>query len=139
MAEAQNGYISRGNMTIILSSAGLIMIAFGAFVTQQNNAIDRQITRIDATLDHTLRKDEHEEFKLRIDKDITRMQALIVPRPENETKWNANEKDIKVLQERINDLRNITAGTYTVRDEMQRLQQELTDMRKLLADRKTSP
>lgn len=138
-----NGYISRGNMTIILSSAGLVMLAFGAFITQQNNASDKQIARIDAALDHTLRKEEHEEFKLRIDKDITRLtnriQAngmAVVPRTEHEARWASTSKDLALLSERLNELRTATSSTYTIRDEVHRMQTEVSDLRRLLNDKK---
>lgn len=130
-------------MTIILSSAGLVMLAFGAFITQQNNATDKQITRIDATLDRTLRKDEHEEFKLRIDKDITRLAARIesdrsavVPRTEHEARWISTAKDLALLSERLNELRNSTSSTYTIRDEVHRMQTEVSEMRRLLNEKR---
>lgn len=142
MAAETNGYISRGNMTIILSSAGLVMLAFGAFITQQNNANDKQIARIDASLDRTLRKEEHEEFKLRIDKDITRLDnrlavgsLAIVPRTEHEARWAASDRNIALLSERLNELRNATSSTYTIRDEVHRLQTELAEMRRVMAER----
>lgn len=144
MAETANGYISRGNMTIILSSAGLIMIAFGAFVTQQNNSVDRQITRLEQALDKTLRKDEHEEFKRGVDHNITlireeqqRRSGSIVPRTEHEARWASTSKDLALLSERLNELRNATSSTYTIRDEVHRMQTEVSEMRRLLNDRKT--
>lgn len=143
MVADTNGTISRGNMTIILSSAGLVMLAFGAFITQQNNATDKQISRIDAALDRTLRKDEHEEFKLRIDKDITRIGARIemlnaktVPRQEVDARAATVDGTLKLLSERLNELRTTTSSTYTIRDEVHRMQTEVSDLRKLLADRK---
>lgn len=141
-----NGSISRGNMTIILSSAGLVMLAFGAFITQQNSAVDRQIADVKTTLDKTLRKDEHEEFKLRLDRDIglireeqQRRSGSIVPRTEHEARWASTDKDLRLLAERLNELRTATSSTYTIRDEVHRMQTEVSEMRRLLNDRKTSP
>lgn len=122
MAES-NGYISRGNMTIILSSAGLIMIAFGAFVTQQNNSTDKQISRIEQALDKTL-KEQQRRF------------ANIVPRTEHEARWASTNKDLTLLAERLNELRTATSSTYTIRDEVHRMQVEVSELRRLLADRK---
>lgn len=143
MAET-NGYISRGNMTIILSSAGLVMLAFGAFITQQNSAVDRQIADVKTTLDKTLRKDEHEEFKRGVDHNIAlireeqqRRSGSIVPRTEHEARWASMSKDLALLSERLNELRNATSSTYTIRDEVHRMQTEVSEMRRLLNDRKT--
>lgn len=144
MAAETNGYISRGNMTIILSSAGLVMLAFGAFITQQNSAVDRQISDVKRSIEHTLRKDEHEEFKLRLDRDINlireeqqRRGSSIVPRTEHEARWASTSKDLALLSERLNELRNATSSTYTIRDEVHRMQTEVSEMRRLLNDRKT--
>lgn len=83
-----NGYISRGNMTVILTAAGLVMAAFGAFIPLGNNATDRRITEVRedvrAIQQGYLKKDEHEEFKLRVDKDIARIERTEVPRSEVE-------------------------------------------------------
>lgn len=140
MAAETNGYISRGNMTVIISAAGLVMIAFGGFVTFQNNATDRRITDLQADIKAHLRKDEHEEFKLRIDKDLTRLDIRItaaatrvVPRSEHEARWAATDKDVRLLAERLNELRNTSTSTYTVRDEINRLQTEIQDLRKVLS------
>lgn len=137
-----NGYISRGNMTIILSSAGLIMLAFGAFITQQNTATDRRIDDIKSELRRTLAKDEHEEFKLRIDKDIARIAARIeadrtavVPRTEHEARWISTSKDLALLSERLNELRNAASSTYTIRDEVHRMQTEVSEMRRILNEK----
>lgn len=118
------------------------MIAFGAFVTQQNNATDRQMSRIESQLDKTLRKDEHEEFKRGVDHNISlireeqqRRGSSIVPRTEHEARWASTDKDLKLLSERLNELRNATSSTYTIRDEVHRMQVEVSELRKLLSDR----
>lgn len=82
---------------------------------------------------------EHEEFKLRIDKDISRINAqllTIVPSAVHDAHWAATAKDIQQLADRLNDLRTSTTSTYTIRDEVVRLQTEITELRRLLAERK---
>lgn len=152
MAVETNGYISRGNMTVILSAAGLVMIAFGGFITFQNGATDRRIDNVREDVkgiqDKYLRKDEHEEFKLRIDKDLTRIgerievvNAKIVPRQEVDAKAISVDSTLKLLSERLNEIRNIAGANSTVplRDEMTRIQVEISDLRKLLLDRQAKP
>lgn len=100
MANGRGDTISRGNMTVILSASGLVMLAFGGFITFQNNATDRRISDLKEELNRIeaeyirkdelaratenyarkddinrfeagyLRKDEHNEFKLRLDSEI---------------------------------------------------------------------
>lgn len=102
MASEANGYISRGNMAVVLSAAAILLGGAGWFITNQQAQTDRRIdavredvkemqTKLDSKF---LRKDEHEEFKYRLDRDI----ALI-------------------------------------RDEMVRVQAEISDLRKLLLER----
>ena len=136
MATETNGYISRGNMSIILVAAGLIMGGFGWFTTNQNGVINARIDELREAGKHYIVRGEHEEFKLRIDKDISRIESHVVPRAENETRWIASEKDVRVLQDRINELRTATTSTYTLRDEINRLQKEVADLRGLLGEKK---
>lgn len=149
MAVDTNGYISRGNMTIVMSAAGLIMLAFGGFITSQNNAIDTRIRELKDELRGALRKEEHEEFKLRIDKDIKRIDERrlddnlrVVPRTEHEARWKATDEKMQILadnlrliSERLNELRTSTNGTVTTRDEIARLHTELSELRRLLNER----
>lgn len=143
---SSNGYISRGNMTIVMSAAGLVMLAFGSFMTLQNAATDRRITDLQAELAKSeinfLRKEEHVEFKLRIDRDIAlirdeqmRRSSQIVPRTEHEARWIATNKDLTVLSDRLNQLRTETGSFVTVRDEIGRLHTQIDDMRKQINDR----
>lgn len=141
--EPTNGYISRGNMTVMISAAGLVMLAFGGFITYQNGTMDRRLTEMREDTKATLRKDEHEEFKLRIDRDINlireeqqRRAGSIVPRTEHEARWIATDNNIKVLSDRLNELRTATTSTYTIRDEVISLKSEVQELRKQLADRK---
>lgn len=152
MVADTNGYISRGNMTVVMSAAGLVMIAFGGFITFQNNATDRRIDavredikEIQIKLDSKyLRKDEHEEFKYRVDREVAQVReeqqrraGSIVPRTEHEARWAADTATLKLLSDRLNELRNTASSNSTVplRDEMVRVQTEITDLRKLLLDR----
>lgn len=142
MAVAEhNGYISRGNMTVIISAAGLVMLAFGGFITFQNNATDRRINDVKEDMvklerDY-LRKDEHVEFKLRVDKDLSRLaedalrrQATVVPRSEHEARWESSNGTLRLLSERLNELRTATSSTYTLRDEITRLHNDMLEMRR---------
>lgn len=136
-----NGYISRGNMSVILSAAGLVMVAFGAFITFQNSATDRRINdvkdAVTAIEKEYLRKDEHMEFKLRIDKDMSRLDSdnlrrasAVVPRTEHQARWDATDSTLKLLSERLNELRTATTSTVTVRDELTRLHGDLNELRR---------
>lgn len=140
-------------MTIVMSAAGLIMLAFGGFITSQSNAIDTRIREVKDELRTTLHKDEHEEFKLRIDKDIQRIDSLrlddnlkVVPRNEQEARWKSTDEKIQILSDnfrlisdRLNELRTATSGTVTTRDEINRLNAELNELRRLFGDRRPSP
>lgn len=136
-----NGYISRGNMSVILSAAGLVMVAFGAFITFQNSATDRRINdvkdAVTAIEKEYLRKDEHMEFKLRIDKDMSRLDSdnlrrasAVVPRTEHQARWDATDVTLRLLSERLNELRTATTSTVTVRDELTRLHGDLNELRR---------
>lgn len=139
------GTISRGNMTIMIGAAALIMAAFGAFLKFSGDATDRRINDIKDLVKverDVLRKDEHVEFKLRIDKDLARIDADalrrfsgVVPRTEHEARWVATDRNIELLSARLNELRTATTSTITVRDELSRLQQEMRDLRNAI-DRK---
>lgn len=135
-----NGYISRGNMTVVMSAAGLVMLAFGGFITFQNNATNGRIDELRESVKHAIPRGEHDEFKLRLDRDILlvreeqqRRYAGIVPRTEHEARWAASDRNIALLSERLNELRNATSSTYTIRDEMKRMQLEVSEMRAMLA------
>lgn len=135
-----NGYISRGNMTVVMSAAGLVMLAFGGFITFQNNATNGRIDELRESVKHAIPRGEHDEFKYRLDRDIglireeqQRRSSSIVPRTEHEARWISIDRNIALLSERLNELRNATASTYTIRDEMKRMQAEVSEMRASLA------
>lgn len=143
MATDTNGYISRGNMSIILVAAGLILGGFGWFTNNQTSTINSRIDEIRAVQQHVIGRTEHDEFKLRIDKDIARLaedalrrQQAVVPRTEHEARWAASDRNIELLSTRLNELRTATTSTYTMRDEVQRLQSEVLELRRSLMDRK---
>lgn len=143
MAGETNGYISRGNMSIILVAAGLIMGGFGWVMSNQTTVLNGRIDELREIVKHTINRGEHDEFKLRLDRDIgllreeqQRRYASIVPRTEHEARWASTLKDLALLSERLNELRNATSSTYTIRDEVHRMQVEVSELRKLLADRK---
>lgn len=137
-----NGYVSGRSLTLILSAAGLIMLAAGGVMQMQSNAMDGRLRELrDDVHDISksyLRKDEHEEFKLRLDKDLARIEAEIVPRREVEARAETVDKNYTILSDRLNELRTSTTSTYTVRDEMIRMQAEMAELRKQIADPRTA-
>lgn len=58
-----------------------------------------------------------------------------MPRTEHEARWASTTKDLALLAERLNELRNATSSTYTIRDEVHRMQVEVSELRKALAER----
>lgn len=141
MATETNGYISRGNMTVVMSAAGLIMLAFGSFITFQNNANDRRLQELREDVKSIergyLRKDEHEEFKRGLDKDIGLIRATqdrrgmaIVPRSEHEARWAATDAFTQLLSNRINEVRGNLALITTPQSQFARMEAEIMELRK---------
>lgn len=133
-----NGYISRGNMTVVLSAAGLIMLAFGSFITFQNNATDRRLQELREDVKEiaktTLKKEEHEEFKLRIDKDLARLEKGVVPRSEHDARWKASDDFAILLSNRINEVRNNLAAITTPQSQFTRMENDIAELRKQLTE-----
>lgn len=138
-----NGYISRGNMTVVMSAAGLIMLAFGSFITFQNNANDRRLQELREDVKNIertyLRKDEHEEFKRGLDKDvglIRRTQEaradVIVPRAEHIARWKASDDFALLLSNRINEVRGNLASITTPQSQFTRMENDIIELRKQL-------
>lgn len=138
---ATNGYISRGNMTVVMSAAGLIMLAFGSFITFQNNANDRRLQELREDVKNVektyLRKDEHEEFKRGLEKDIGLIRhtqeergRAIVPRSEHEARWIATDAFTQLLSNRINEVRNNLASITTPQSQFTRMENDITELRK---------
>ncbi len=61
-----------------------------------------------------------------------KLNAEIVPRRENDAVNATQDAAIKVLQDRLNELRRDTYQTVTVGDEIKRLQNDIAELRKTL-------
>ncbi len=127
-----NGYISRGNMNVVVSVIGLAMVAFGGFNAYQNSNTDRRITELREDAKSFLKKEEHEEFKLRIDKDLARLEKIVVPRAENEARLKSLDDFSKLLSDRINEVRGNLASITTPQSQFTRMETEIADLRKQL-------
>lgn len=142
-AAGGNGYISRGNMTVVVSIAGLVMIAFGAFLKVTGDVTDRRIleNREDIkNIERTyLRKDEHEEFKRGLEKDIGLLRRtqdaraeVIVPRNEHQARWKASDDFALLLSNRINEVRGNLAAITTPQSQFTRMENDIVELRKQL-------
>lgn len=140
---AGNGYISRGNMTVVMSAAGLIMLAFGSFITFQNNANDRRLQELREDVKSIeksyLRRDEHEEFKRGLEKDINLIRRtqdaraeVIVPRAEHIARWKAIDDFALLLSNRINEVRSNLASITTPQSQFTRMESDIAELRKQL-------
>lgn len=136
-----NGYISRGNMTIILSAAAMVMGAFGWIVSSQNSVIDARLKELREDVKNVekiyLRKDEHEEFKRGMEKDISLIRRtqeergkVIVPRSEHEARWASTDAFTQLLSNRINEVRNNLASITTPQSQFTRMESDITELRK---------
>lgn len=142
-----NGYISRGNMTVVMSAAGLIMLAFGSFITFQNNANDRRLQELREDVKSIeksyLRRDEHEEFKRGLEKDINLIRRtqevraeVIVPRAEHIARWKAIDDFALLLSNRINEVRGNLSAITTPQSQFTRMENDIIELRKQLNDAK---
>lgn len=145
-----NGYISRGNMTVVMSAAGLIMLAFGSFITFQNNANDRRLQELREDVKSIeksyLRRDEHEEFKRGLEKDINLIRRtqearaeVIVPRAEHQARWKASDDFALLLSNRINEVRGNLASITTPQSQFTRMENDIIELRKQLNEARKSP
>lgn len=145
-----NGYISRGNMTVVMSAAGLIMLAFGSFITFQNNANDRRLQELREDVKNIertyLRKDEHEEFKRGLEKDIGLIRRTqdqradaIVPRAEHNARWKASDDFALLLSNRINEVRSNLSAITTPQSQFTRMEADITELRKQLNEARRQP
>lgn len=136
-----NGYISRGNMTVVMSAAGLIMLAFGSFITYQNNANDRRLQELREDMKSIeksyLRKDEHEEFKRGLEKDIGLIRRTqdqradaIVPRTEHNARWKAADDFALLLSNRINEVRSNLSAITTPQSQFTRMENDIAELRR---------
>lgn len=146
-----NGYISRGNMTVVVSIAGLVMLAFGAFLKLTGDVTDRRIIENREDIKNIerlyLRKDEHAEFKLGLDRDIGLIRRTqdaraeqIVPRAEHNARWKASDDFALLLSNRINEVRSNLAAITTPQSQFTRMENDIAELRKQLNEaKKLSP
>lgn len=64
--------------------------------------------------------------------DMRVVKELIVPRGEHSEKWEANRAQIMNLQRQIDELSKRTGDTYTARDAILDLKQQIQDLRRLI-------
>ncbi len=138
MAINGNGFSQRAG--IVLQTVVVVSLFVGGFWAGVIAPLNQRQHDLETELKNYISKDEHAEFKLRIDKDITevkdqilRLRGLVVPRSENEVRWVAQENNMKLLSDRLNELRTTTTSTYTIRDEVQRLEKQLSDLQSRMA------
>lgn len=119
------------------------MLAFGSFITFQNNANDRRLQELREDVKNIekayLRKDEHEEFKRGLEKDIGLIRRTqdqradaIVPRAEHNARWKASDDFALLLSNRINEVRNNLAAITTPQSQFTRMENDITELRKQL-------
>lgn len=142
-AQNGNGYISRGNMTVVVSIAGLIMLAFGAFLKVTGDVADRRLYELREDVKNIersyLRKDEHEEFKRGLEKDIGLIRRTqeergraIVPRSEHEARWIATDAFTQLLSNRINEVRGNLSAITTPQSQFTRMEADIAELRRQL-------
>lgn len=126
-------------MTVVVSIAGLIMLAFGAFLKIQSDAFDRRLVDIRDDLRSTVSTKEHEEFKRGIEKNfdlIRQWQAdhdrTIVPRQEHEARWTASDAFAQLLSNRINEVRNNLSAITTPQSQFTRMESDIAELRRQL-------
>lgn len=149
-ANGNGGYISRGNMTVVVSVAGLVMLAFGAFLKVTGDVTDRRINENREDIKNVervyLRKDEHEEFKRGLEKDIGLIRRTqdaradqIVPRAEHNARWKASDDFTLLLSNRINEVRNNLAAITTPQSQFTRMEADIVELRRQLAETMAKP
>lgn len=128
-----NGFSQRAG--IVLQTVVVVSLFVGGFWAGVIAPLNQRQHDLEGELKNYISREEHAEFKLRIDKDITevkdqilRLRALIVPRSENEVRWVALDANLKTISDRLNELRTSTTSTYTIRDEVVRLEKELSEL-----------
>jgi hypothetical protein len=128
-------------MTVVMSAAGLIMLAFGSFITYQNNANDRRLQELREDMKSIeksyLRRDEHDEFKRGLEKDINLIRRtqeqraeVIVPRSEHVARWKASDDFALLLSNRINEVRGNLASITTPQSQFIRMESDIAELRK---------
>lgn len=125
-----NGLITRGNFAIgILALAGAVL---GYLNVQTNNKIEATDKRLEKDEGIYLRVDTHDEAFRGIDRRFNEILRRLdvadrerVPRSEHERVWSSLEKDIKLLSERINEMRTRFGDNFTIGDKLKELQRQL--------------
>lgn len=144
---ASNGYISRGNMTIIISAAALVMGGFGWIFSNQNATINdrlREVREDVKSIEHSyLRKDEHQQFKEGTEKDIALIRRTqdqraeaIVPRSEHNARWKASDEFALLLSNRINEVRSNLSAITTPQSQFTRMESDIAELRRQLNESK---
>jgi len=96
-----------------------------------------------AQLKDKISREEHEEFKLREDKQIesvlsasnankaemTYFRDNQVTRAENVTHWDQQKENTAEVRKQVDDLRKDFGGQYTISEKIKDLQQQLNEMR----------
>lgn len=147
---AANGYISRGNMTIIISAAALVMGGFGWVFSNQNVSINDRIRELREdvkNIEHSyLRKDEHQQFKEGLEKDIVLIRRTqdqraeaIVPRVEHNARWKASDDFTLLLSNRINEVRSNLAAITTPQSQFTRMENDIAELRKQMSEAMARP
>lgn len=103
------------------------------------NRLDREIAVIREGSHAIVPRSEHEARWAEFDRNIARIDArhnetqkLVVPRDELNARLSFLESNGKVLGDRINDLRTSITAPYPVREQIDRLNAEIAEMRRLL-------
>lgn len=137
-------------MTVVVSVAGLVMLAFGAFLKVTGDVTDRRImeSREDIkSIERTyLRRDEHEEFKRGLERDIGLIRRTqearaeqIVPRVEHIARWKASDDFALLLSNRINEVRGNLSAITTPQSQFTRMENDIAELRKQLNDARRAP
>jgi hypothetical protein len=112
----------------------------GAFWQVANPRDDIQRLRSDfqAQVNERLTRDVHLEFASRKDKDTDRLQAQVdsirgdlVSRSEHQQHWNEINDRISALREQVAELRRDFSGSYNVGKQLENLQRQVDDLRKI--------
>lgn len=115
-----------------------------ALTTEMGRQNERQRDQANSALDKKLSLEEHQEFKLRHDKQLDVMHEEIltnkrdidiireqqVSRNEHVTHWDQAKENVAEMRKQIDDLRKDFGGQYTISEKIKDLQQQLSEMRK---------
>jgi len=103
---------------------------------QLKGDLQAEINSIVKDTKFVLSKDEHREFVLRMDRDISRLEFQVndirnkqVSREEHTQHWNEIDDKHNSLRQQVYDLRKDFVGTYTVGDQIKNIQKQIDDMR----------